>query len=411
MRRGLLLLPLLVVLAGALPPPLPAQDAPVLVLDRPDQRAPLGPYVEILEDTGRKLGILDVTSPEHAALFRPANQTWLNLGLGDSAWWLRFRLAQDPGLRLDPGEEWVVDLGWCRPGSARLFLPLPMGGGSEQFVGDPGEARPGDSPGQAASFLLPRAIQDKGACHLRITSSTSLFLPAEILSEPAYAEKIQVRSLGLGLYYGVMLAMLGLNLLFYLTLRDKSHAWYLLYVFFLTAYFLAYNGYLVRYVFGGRTGAELPVRLLLLGSFILCAAQFARSFLLTRRFAPEADRVLALVALATLAVMALTPAANPGVVIRYYALFGFISPAVALWSGVLVLRRGFRPARYYVAAWVVMGAGTTVHGLIHLNPLPLSPFTGFFFQGATGCEAVILAMALADRVRLLHREREELFRA
>ena len=411
MRRGLFLLLFLTVLTGTLPRPLLAQEAPVLVLDHPGQRAPLGPYAEVLEDPGQELDILDVISPEYAALFRPANQTWLNLGLGDSAWWLRFRLTQDPGLRLAPGEEWVLDLGWCRPSSARLFLPLPMGGFSEQAVGDPGEIAPGGAAGTAASFLLPRSLGEPGTCYLRVTAHTALFLPAEILSEPAYAEKIQLRSLGLGLYYGVMLAMLGLNLLFFLTLRDKSHAWYLLYVFFLTAYFLAYNGYLVRYAFSGQTEAELPVRLLLMGSFILCAAQFARSFLLTRRFAPEADRALALVALATLAIMALTPAVNPRVIIRYYALFAFAAPVVALWSGILVLRRGFRPARYYVAAWILMGLGTMVHGMIHLNLLPLSPVTGFLFQGATGCEAVILAMALADRVRLLHREREELARA
>ena len=418
MRRGLLPLLLLLALAWAaafLSPDARAQDdgppnarTPVLSLERADQATPLGPYVEILEDTTRKLTLQDVADPQMAGRFRPANRTWLSLGLTDSAWWLKFRISQDPGLHLDPGEEWVLDLGWAQPSSAHFFLPMPGGGWNEQFLCDPGERHGESLARQDATFILPRWLGDPVTCYLRVESRSALFLPAEILPERGFAEKVQRRALGLGLYYGVMLAMLCLNLLFYVSLRDKSHAWYLLYVFFLAAYFLAYNGYLLRYGFGGQSGPEVPVRLLLMGAFILCAAQFARSFLLTSKIAPAADKILLGVVLGTLGVMALTPAVSTRHVIRYYALFAFLAPMVTLWSGTLALRRGFRPARFYVAAWVVMGLGSVVHGLIHLNWMPFTPFAGFFFQGTTACEAVILAVALADRVRILRQEHEEL---
>ncbi len=408
MRRGLFLLLFFAVLLRAAPLAALEAGGPVLVLERTGQETPLGPFAEVLEDPGRGMALEDVLDPLAGGRFRPANQTWINLGLSDSAWWIRFRLAQDPALRLDPGEEWVLDLGWTRPRSVRLYLPRAGGGWSEQAAGDPGAVAAAGPVQPDNHFVLPRDLPVPAVCYLRVESASVLFLPAEVLTESAYAAKVQRRSLGQGVYYGVMLAMLGLNLLFYLSLRDKSHAWYLLYVFFLTAYFLAYNGHLLHPVFEGRSEAEAMARLLLMGAFILCAAQFARAFLFTARIAPAADRVLVLVILLTMAAMALTPTLPPRLITRYYALFAFLAPLVALWSGVLVLRRGFRPARFYVAAWVVMGLGSVVHGLIHLKLLPLAPFSGFFLQGATACEAVILALALTDRVRILSREREEL---
>jgi hypothetical protein len=83
-----------------------------------------------------------------------------------------------------------------------------------------------------------------------------------------------------------MLAMLMLNLLLFLSLRDKSHVWYLLYTSSCPC-----TSVLQRLPAQVRLGSQgdldLLVRLLCMGCFISAAAQFGRSFLFTDKNAPK----------------------------------------------------------------------------------------------------------------------------
>ena len=381
---------------------------PPLLLSAVQDAYPLAPHCELLEDPEGIWTLEDVTGPEMSARFRPHDGSSINLGLTPSVWWLRFRLIQDQNLRLPPGEEWLLDLGWPHLRSARLYIPLPGGGFLEERAGDPATLRPGEPPSAEPTFLLPRFLYGTETFYLRVQGVSSLFLPLEILTEEGYAGKQRHMALGQGAYYGVMLAMLVLNLLLFLNLRDKSHVWYLLYVLFVALYFLSYNGYLSQWPFQGRSGGELTARLLIIGAFICCAAQFTRTFLLTRDIAPEADRVLRGVLLCALAVMALTPTLPPRLVVRIFSIFGLCSPFIAIWCGVLCLKRGFRPARFYLAAWAGLALGALIHSLLFLKMLPFNAFTATAFQGSTAVEAIILALALADRIRIMRLEREKL---
>ncbi|WP_449243018.1 7TM diverse intracellular signaling domain-containing protein [Desulfovibrio sp.] len=398
---------LLWLLVLAQPGPVCAAPAP-LVLSDPEAAYSLSPHCELLEDPEGIWSLEDVIAPDLAARFRPHSGETINLGLSPSVWWLRFRLIQDQELRLPPGEEWLIDLGWPHLRSARLYIPMPGGGFLEERAGDPATLRPGETPPEDLAFLLPRFLYGNQTFYLRVQGVSSLFLPLEVLTEEGYTAKRRTHALAQGAYYGVMLAMLVLNLLLFLTLRDKSHVWYLLYVLFVSAYFLSYNGYLDRWPFHFQGGAELTARLLVIGAFICCAAQFTRTFLLTRTIAPEADVALRVVLFAALTVMALTPALPQRHVVRIFSLFGLCSPFIAVWCGALCLKRGFRPARFYLAAWAGLALGGVIHSLLFLKLLPFNDFTATAFQGSTAVEAVILALALADRIRVLRLEREKL---
>src|SRR5262249_20260415 len=140
---------------------------------------------------------------------------------------------------------------------------------------------------------------------------------------------------------------------------------------------------------------------------IIFSTLFVREFLDTRRRSPRVDFVLRGVITAVF----LLCVANAGgvhqfmpVAIALIRLFLCIFyPSVA----VVAVVQGYRPARLFLVAWTALLVGNAVYILMYLRVLPLTFFTFNAAQAGSAIECILLAFALADRVDLLKRAREE----
>ena len=74
--------------------------------------------------------------------------------------------------------------------------------------------------------------------------------------------------------------------------------------------------------------------------------------------------------------------------------------------GILLLVRGYRPARLFLTAWWVLIATNIIYILAYLQVLPKNAFTYNSAQIGSGIECILLAFALADRVNALKAERQ-----
>ena len=84
-----------------------------------------------------------------------------------------------------------------------------------------------------------------------------------------------------------------------------------------------------------------------------------------------------------------------------------VLPLLFLAIGYRVYRRGYRPARFYIISWTLMFLGTATYGMLSIGAISyslpvemLGPFGAWF-------EAAFLSFALADRIKLLQKERQE----
>ncbi len=416
-RRRACLWAALALLAAFCASPLTRQAAAgasaILSLDAERPSARLAPYVEVLEDPLGSLTIDDVTDAPWSLKFRPGGPDNLNLGVSSSAFWIRFTLRQGPGTAPTPSDEsWLLDPGWKSISSMLLYVPLPGGGFYSLFAGEPAAAPPGATPAPDMVFKLPRYLSSQPMTfYLRVESRTVLFLPLEVLSQSAFLAKEQGRTLWHGAYFGAMTALALFNLMMLLTFRHDSQIWYVLYVLCIMGYFLSYNGYLVSAPLHLDGQTDITVRLVFMGLFVCCAAQFARRFLITRLHSPASDRVLKALLVLSVCIITATGFVRSQHVVRYYMAFAGFAPIVAIGAGAVCLARGFRPARYYLVAWAAMGFGGLVHSLLFSGMLPLNAVTMHIFQGSTSVEAVVLTLALVDRIRILHRQRDQLLLA
>ncbi|MBC7399121.1 MAG: GHKL domain-containing protein, partial [Mucilaginibacter sp.] len=73
---------------------------------------------------------------------------------------------------------------------------------------------------------------------------------------------------------------------------------------------------------------------------------------------------------------------------------------------VIVMRSGYRPARFVFFSWSILLVGAIIFALKDNGLLPYNIFTSYSMQGASIIEMALLSFGLADRINILKREKE-----
>ncbi|MBV1752529.1 MAG: GGDEF domain-containing protein, partial [Desulfarculus sp.] len=85
-----------------------------------------------------------------------------------------------------------------------------------------------------------------------------------------------------------------------------------------------------------------------------------------------------------------------------------VGPMIGIYAGFMALARGFRPARFYLVAWIVLLFGTMSWGAWSMGGDFLMPLPRSLITVAAALESVLLSLALADRIGMIQRERNVL---
>ncbi len=91
-------------------------------------------------------------------------------------------------------------------------------------------------------------------------------------------------------------------------------------------------------------------------------------------------------------------------IIAPYAILSFVIVAIV---GLSSWWRGYKPARFFLLAWIGLLIGGSLLFLVRLGFIPSTPFTEQFFRPAVIWLMAFWAIALADRINLLKEEKEK----
>lgn len=366
---------------------------------------PLGPHMQVFEDVRGDASIEQVSSAALDGSFRTNGKPVLNAGYSRSVFWLRVDLLYKPR-QLDEHKHWLLELAY--PPLDHLELYLPDGAGGYRLAGRTGDALPFSSRQIKQNnylFNLELPPGQSQRIYLRAQSQGSMQMPLGLWAPEAFIEAQPTRIYVLGIIYGVLLVMLIYNLFIYLSVRDTSYLYYILYIASFGLYQVSVNGAGIQYFWPDDpwwANASTPF---LIGSAALFGCQFARSFLHTGEHSPWVDRaLLVLMALGAL-VMLLALTSSYATALRLATSLALAFTVVIFSAGVLAWLRGMRVARYFIIAWTAFLAGGVINTLMVLGYLPYSFFTMYASQFGSALEVGLLSLALADRINAMKEER------
>ena len=357
----------------------------------------LSSVIEVYENSEEQISLERLLNTEKVRQF----QRKANLGTGHSAW-ARFVLTNTA-----TREDWILEVALTYHETLILFTQ-DEDGWSAQHSGSlmPFNDRPFKHRNYAFRVSVP--IGESRTVYLRTeyVDRGNLAFPVRLWTPEAFADSERHGRFILGAFYGLMAVMALYNLFLYASLRDRA---YLNYVFLLmtaTLMFAFQNGLASEYLWPTvGLGWGLP-DLICLGLFYIACTAFVQSFLLTKEQAKIAHKALWGVVFVWGVLILLGLAGYPGL-LRPHAIFSALSLGIFLFAGIVVLRQGFRPARYFLIGWTSPAAAGILLNLGDIEILPSDVASIYHAQIGMAAALVLFSLGLADRINLITREKDE----
>ena len=355
-------------------------------------------HIGLFEDPSGDMDIQRAASPQTAASYQTIDRNRVSLGFNRSPLWVRIDLDQTP----ETGP-WFLDV--AAPWMDRIdyYLPLPSGGWLKKSTGL--QQPSPDSRLGLFAFLAPDDTPRKGFAYLRLQSVLSLNAGLRIFSRSAFEEHVVHETYLFGAVYGVMGAMLLFNTLVFLATRDKVYLRYILYMVSIIGHQFCLQGQVLFLPKG--LWNQVPALSLVASSFLLFfGAEFSSAFLITKQNTPLIHKFLRATQAAAVVLLALALTNQIWYGTWLIHSLALVAPVIAIAAGTQAMRKGFRPARFYLIAWCVLLLGAMAWGAWSMGLNLLVPLPRSLMTIAAAIESILLSMALADRIREIQNERQ-----
>ncbi|MBC7604355.1 MAG: PAS domain S-box protein [Ramlibacter sp.] len=211
----------------------------------------------------------------------------------------------------------------------------------------------------------------------------------------------------LALYFGLLIGLLLYNFLLFLSVRDIAYLVYVAFVATMGVGQAALTGLGGQFLWPDSTwwnGVSPPAGLSLTAVFGL---QFARTFLSSRQRMPRID-IFILLQLAGWFAAFVAALTMPYTVSSYMVtVLAVLSVATMVAVGGISVKRGYPGARYFSGAWALLLIGVVTLALHNTGVLPSNAFTANALLIGSALEMVLLSFALADRINVARRFKEQ----
>ena len=390
----------------------------------------LAPHVDIYIDEEGLLVLDDVLSAPINDQFQANNQHVPNLGFSGAAGWFRIALSADTALRADtalsentalnessvlnvdkhPDEEKTIDVKWLLEipfplaEEVSFFIPLEKGGYQEIKTGMdyPFSSRSVDHP----NFVFPLGtLTQEKTFYLRVRSTNGALQVPLIVWEESLFEDYADRSLIVwGGVYGIIIVMCFYNLLIFVSVRDITYLFYILYALGMAGTVLVLNGLGFQYFWPDLPDWNDRVVAFFVGIMTFFAICFCRRFNLTSEYAPRLDQYLKGLSYVSILITILSVSINYNLSLVSTLMVTVFSLSM-LATGVYSVRLGVRSSKYFLFAWITFIGGMLIYTLSLMDIIPVNIISSHGKEVGALLEMILLSLGLADRINVEKEER------
>jgi methyl-accepting chemotaxis protein len=381
---------------------LAASSDDMILLDNSISRTEFGKKIFWVEDKEKKITIHDIhTVPD----WRKNNADSINFGFTGSSYWFQFT-ADNPG-RADG--TWYLEISYPMLDLVELYVPLKNGGYKTLTCGDimPFGAR--DFIDKNYIFVLNQA-PGASTYYLRIETTSSLNFTPIIMSPRAYVDKMNYEQPVVWIYYGFLIIMIIYNFLVFISSRDKSYLYYVLFLVSWSFFQLTLYGFAFQYLWPNSIWWANNALPFFMCTTIFLVGFFVRSYMEYPEKFKKIDRIQVFVIMIPALIWA-----GASLFIKYhYAIIGASAITIVMVFSMYVIGfwamlRGSRPARYIIMAFSGLALGVLLYALKTFGILPTTFITHWSIQIGSSLSVILLSLGLADKINSMRFNLEVLY--
>lgn len=266
-------------------------------------------------------------------------------------------------------------------------------------------------PFPASQIVYPLELESGGSYFLlmRAEASGNVEVPAMLQTHEAFQITNSAVQQFSGLYFGAIVVMVLFNLLLFMSIRDRSYLYYVIYLTFLAVYLLSREGLMFRLLWPEQPLLNNPVQGLSGGLSVAFVVLFSASFL------QMDERYQVLLRLKYLffawcigiGMLSLTDIATG---LRLLTLSVPVGLILVMLSAYLRLRDGYKPARYFLLSFSPLALFAGLFILKAFDVIESHWVIDHGFEIGSALEAGLLSFALAYRLTMLKVDNERIQR-
>lgn len=365
---------------------------------------------DILEDKTGELTITDITNSHHEQNFLPVKTPLASYGYTSSAYWVRFKITN----KAKKVDKWYLYLSYpnmqhidfCTPDTEEKSFNCKKTGSYYPFSSR-------EQPYSNFIFTLSLITGESQTFYMRFQSETSMLIALKIYSQTDLIEKISWQQLMLGGIYGYLILISFYNIFLWITFKENSYLYYILFNLSNALLLFSLNGSADQYIWTDNPGLNrisIPVNIII---SIIMFINFTDKLLNDKRqnrFLYKTNK-LQIVILLFLFVFFIV-SNNYSVTVRIASLIFIFASITSLIMGILLWYQGYRPARYFVLAWLAPMLQIIHNIMVRFDILPINKITQYLLSDEANLAKFVilssfLSLALMDKINVIIEEREK----
>jgi hypothetical protein len=358
--------------------------------------------IEYLEDSQGSLDFNQVSSPAGNTLFKQNRlSTPQNTNL-NHYYWYRIRIRHDSTVSksfiLEFFDQTIDDITAYLPGAQGQYDIVQLG---DNHAFDQRLYR-------HKNFELPvnNTRNGEDVYYFRIRSSQQADIIIVLRSVNRFIGYALDEYFTFGIFYGMILIFSFYNLIMFIAVRQRQYLYYVLYIISVGLYEMCTDGIAYQYLWPRASQWNQYAFAFPLVCISVFTLLFARNLLHVKAKLPALNKLISAVIVARIAFFVLgwlffRPWLN-------YKFIEIVPLALSFFTGVYMLRIGYRPARFFVLGYSFLFVGFMLKFFIMLGYSWLN-FGVISYYSLSFCfimEMFFLSFAIGDKVRLLKKKRE-----
>lgn len=359
----------------------------------------IGKSIQLLSDPTNSLTFEDIRFSKD---FKQSEDDVPNLGISESAHWIKFSIRNEFDNR-----RILLQLQYPIIDEVELYKPDINNNYTRIISGELVDFHDREIDNQNFLYYLDIPQGKTFTYYMKLRGGEQIQLPLLIGAQKPIFEDLIQKDLVFGLYIGIILVMAIYNLFVYFTVRDRSYIYYVSYIICVGLTQAVLQGYGFKYFWPHSQWLVLQSTFLVPVINGWTAIAFVKHFLNTKVNYKLGDKILNWIFFFYTICFFLSIFNK-----FYYAqnlvqLTASIGSLLTIFIAYKVGKQGYRPAYYFLVAWTIFLLSVVVFVLKNFNVLPYNDMTFYSLQVGSALEVTLLSFALADKINIYRKEKEE----